>query len=76
MSAVDGRNWSVSRPGRFTTGETATSNHWMDSRANLEAMEKRKFLSFPGNDPRRPARSLSLHKHSSLALGFSKLVEE
>jgi hypothetical protein len=55
-SAVDGEEWSASRPGRFTFGETAPSTHWIEGRvgprAGLDAMEKRKILTLPGIEPR------------------------
>jgi hypothetical protein len=28
-SAVDGGEWSASRPGRFTPGESAPGTHWI-----------------------------------------------
>jgi hypothetical protein len=50
-SLVDGE-WSASRPGRFTPGERAPSTHWIggwvDPRACLDGVEKRKFLALPG----------------------------
>jgi hypothetical protein len=56
--------WSASRPGRFTTGERAHGTHWtggwVDPRASLDDVEKRKFLTLPGLELRplgRPARS-------------------
>jgi hypothetical protein len=45
-SALDGGEWSASRPGRFTPGEIATGTHWiegwMSPSAGLDAVEKRK----------------------------------
>jgi hypothetical protein len=56
--------WSASRPGRFTPGERATGTHWIggwvDLRAGLHDLEKRKFLILPGLELRpldRPANS-------------------
>jgi hypothetical protein len=44
-SALDGVEWSVSRPGRFTPGESAPGTHWIggwvDTRAGLDDVEKR-----------------------------------
>jgi hypothetical protein len=67
-SALAGGECSASRPGRFTPGERAPGTHWMggwvDPRAGLDDVEKRKFLTLPGLEPRslgRPARSQSLH---------------
>jgi hypothetical protein len=61
-SALAGGEWSASRSGRFTT-------HWMggwvDPRAGLDDLEKRKFLTLPGLELqplRRPARSQSLYR--------------
>jgi hypothetical protein len=45
-SYLDGGQWSVSRPSRFTPGEIALGTHciggWVGPRAGLEAVEKRK----------------------------------
>jgi len=46
-SALDGGEWSTSRLGRFTSGERAPGTHriggWMDPRAGLVAVVKRKI---------------------------------
>jgi hypothetical protein len=43
-SALVGGQWSASRPGRFTSGESAPGTHsiggWVDPRAGLDDMEK------------------------------------
>jgi hypothetical protein len=48
-SALDGGEWSASRPGRFTPRERAPGTHWVGgwvgSRAVLDAMVKRKIPS-------------------------------
>jgi hypothetical protein len=63
-SALVGGEWSTSRPGRFTPGERAPGTHligvWVDLRAGLDDLEKRKFLALLGLELqalRRPARS-------------------
>jgi hypothetical protein len=63
-STLVGGEWSNSRPGRFTSGERAPGTHciggWVDLRAGLDDLEKRKFLTPPGLEIRplgRPARS-------------------
>jgi hypothetical protein len=63
-SALVGGEWSTSRPGRFTPGERAPGTHWIggwvDLRAVLDDLEKRKFLTLSGLELRslsRPARS-------------------
>jgi hypothetical protein len=63
-SALVGGKWSASRPGLFTLGERAPGTHWIggwvDRRAGLDDLEKRKFLTLPGLEFRplsRPARS-------------------
>jgi hypothetical protein len=42
--ALDGGEWFVSRPGRFTPGERATRTHWtggwVSPRAGLDAVAK------------------------------------
>jgi hypothetical protein len=51
-SALIGGEWSTSRPGRFTPRERAPDTHWIggwvDLRAGLDDLEKRKFLTLPG----------------------------
>jgi hypothetical protein len=61
-SALAGGEWSASRPGRFTHGErvpgTQWIGSWVDLRAGLVDVEKRKFLILPGLELRplgRPA---------------------
>jgi hypothetical protein len=48
-SALDGGEWSASRPGRFTPRERAPGTHciggWVGSRAVLDAVVKRKIPS-------------------------------
>jgi hypothetical protein len=48
-SALDGGEWSVSRPGRFTPREIATGVHsiggWVGPRVGLDTVSKRKILS-------------------------------
>jgi hypothetical protein len=50
-SALDGGEWSASRPGRFTPRERAPSTHWLGGwvgpRAILDAEVKRKIPSPP-----------------------------
>jgi hypothetical protein len=54
-SALDGGEWSVSRPGRSTSVEIAPG---------MDAMEKRKILPLPRMEPARPVRSPSLYRLS------------
>jgi hypothetical protein len=46
-SALDGGEWSVSRPGRFIPRERAPGTHciggWVDPRAVLDAVVKKKI---------------------------------
>jgi hypothetical protein len=48
-SAVDGGEWSASRPNRFTPRERASGTHWIggwvDPRAVLDVVVKRKIPS-------------------------------
>jgi hypothetical protein len=65
-SVLAGDEWSASRPGRFTLG-TSWIGGWVDARAGLDDLEKRKFLTLPGLELRhlrRPARSQSLYRLS------------
>jgi hypothetical protein len=68
-SALTGGEWSVSRPGRFTSGEITFGTHWIGGwvgpRAGLDDVEKRKFLTLPGRELRPlgcSARSQSLYR--------------
>jgi hypothetical protein len=55
-SALSGGEWSVSRPYRFTPGETAPRSHWIggwvDPRAGLEDMERIQFDKSSENNTR------------------------
>jgi hypothetical protein len=48
-SALDGDEWSLSLPGRFTPSERAPGTHWIggwvDPRATLNALVRRKIRS-------------------------------
>jgi hypothetical protein len=45
----DGGEWAASRPGRFTSRERAAGiGGYVDPRADLDDVEKRKFLTLPG----------------------------
>jgi hypothetical protein len=50
-SALDGGEWSASRPGHFTPGERAQGTHWtggwVDPRAGLDAVVRRKRIPEP-----------------------------
>jgi hypothetical protein len=50
-SSLEGGEWSVSRPGRFTPDENSTGTHWLGEwvgpRAGLDAVEKIKILPLP-----------------------------
>jgi hypothetical protein len=74
-SALVGGEWSASLPCRFTPGDRATGTRWMDSRAGLDTVEKRKFLTLPGLELRplsRPARSQLLYRLSYPGCSSSK----
>jgi hypothetical protein len=68
-SALAGGECSASRPGRFIPGEGAPRTHWIggwvDTRAGLDDVKKRKFLTPPGLvllPLGRPAHSQSLYR--------------
>jgi hypothetical protein len=68
-SALVGGEWSASRLGRFTPEESAPGNHriggWVDPRAGLDDVEKRKFLNLRGLELQPlglPARSQPLYR--------------
>jgi hypothetical protein len=72
---------SASRPCRCTPGERAPGSHWIggwvDPRAGLEDVEKRKFLTLPGLQLRplgRPARSQSLYRLSYPGSGLHRMA--
>jgi hypothetical protein len=67
--ALTGVEWSASRLCRFTPGERAPGTHWIggwvDPRAGLDDLEKRKFFTLSGLELRplsRPASSQSLYR--------------
>jgi hypothetical protein len=66
-----GGEWSASRPARFAPGERAPVTHWIegwvDLRADMDDLGKRKFLTVPGLELPplgSPARSQSLYRLS------------
>jgi hypothetical protein len=68
FAALAAGEWSTSCPSRFTTGERATGTHstggWVDPRASLDDLKKRKFLTLLGLELRplsRPAHNQSLY---------------
>jgi hypothetical protein len=68
-SALVGGEWPASRTGPFTPGERAPGTRWIggwvDPRAGLDDVEKRKYLTLPGLELQpleRPARSQSLYQ--------------
>jgi hypothetical protein len=63
-SALVGSECLASRPGRYIPDERAPGTHWiggwLDHKAGLDDVEKRKFLTLPGLELRpfdRPAYS-------------------
>jgi hypothetical protein len=70
-SVLAGGEWSALRPSRFTPGERAPGTHWVDPRAGLGDVGKRKFLTLLGLKLRllgRPTRSQSLSRLLELYL--------
>jgi hypothetical protein len=67
-SALVGGEWSASRTSRFTPGESPGIHWirgWVGLRADLDDVEKRKFLTLLGLEFRplcRPGRSQSLYR--------------
>jgi hypothetical protein len=43
--ALDGDEWSSSRPGRFIPRETDPGSQWIGGLVSMDAVEKRKILS-------------------------------
>jgi hypothetical protein len=60
-SALAGGEWSAPRPCRLTPGGkvpgTDWTGGWVDTRAGLDDVEKRKFLTLPGLELRTLSRS-------------------
>jgi hypothetical protein len=77
--------WSASRPGRFTPGESTPGTRWIEGWvgpiAGLDEVEKKEFLTLLGLELRllgRQARSQSLYRLSypgseKVALEFQSL---
>jgi hypothetical protein len=77
LPALGGGKWSASRTGRFTPGERVPGTHWIggwvNPRACLDDLEKRKFLTLPRLELHtfgRPGRSQSLLPTMSLDLSI------
>jgi hypothetical protein len=61
-SALDGGEWSASRPGRAFTPGTHCTRGWVDPRAGLDTEDRGKILCpCRGSNPARPARSQTLY---------------
>jgi hypothetical protein len=80
-SALFGGECSASRPGPFTPRERASVTRWIggwvDPRAGLDDVEKKKYLILPGLEVRpvgRPARSRSLYRLRYFGLKRRKRV--
>jgi hypothetical protein len=52
ISALAGCEWSASRPSRPTPGERVPGTHWIggwvDPRASMDDVDKRKIFTLPG----------------------------
>jgi hypothetical protein len=51
-SALEGREWSASRPGHYTPGKGARGTHWRRSR---RCGVEKSLLYIPGIEPRSPS---------------------
>jgi hypothetical protein len=72
-SALDGGEWSASRPGRFTPKERTPGTHWkggwVGPRAVLDAVVKRKILSLRReSNPRTPIVQPVAQHHTDWAV--------
>jgi hypothetical protein len=72
-SALDGGEWSASRPGRFTPRERAPGTHWLGGcvgpRAVLDAVVKRKILSpRQESNPRTPIVQAVAQRYTDWAI--------
>jgi hypothetical protein len=63
-SALAVAEWSASRSGRSTLGERAPGTHWIggwvDPRADLDNLDKRKFFTLPGLELRPLSRPFNI----------------
>jgi hypothetical protein len=80
-SALDGGEWSVSRPGRFTPRERTPCTHcnggWVGPRAGLDALVKRKIPSPAGNRTLEPQSVVVIiSSSSSSSSSWSFLIGE
>jgi hypothetical protein len=75
-TALDGGEWSSSRPNPFTPGEVEPGTHgigtWVSPRADVDTMEEKEIsYSFWESNPGRSARSPSLYR---LGYSFSSIL--
>jgi hypothetical protein len=66
-SALDGGEWSASRPGRFTPSDRALHIHWIGSwvgpGAGIDRVVKRKFPALAGiRTPDHPVRGPKIQR--------------
>jgi hypothetical protein len=79
-SALDGDEWSASRPGRFNPRERAPDTHWIGGwvgpRAVLDTVVTRKIAN-PRRESNQPARRPALYRlsyHGSELMFVTKLL--
>jgi hypothetical protein len=76
-SALVGGEWSASRPGCSTSGERAPGTlwigGWVDPRASLDDMKKRKFLTLLGLELRPLGRPASGYTDYAIPAPYQKL---
>jgi hypothetical protein len=77
-SALDGGEWSASRPGRFNPGEGALGSHWIggwvDLRAGLDIAEKRKFLTLPETELRPSVVQFVASRYTDCAIPAPSII--
>jgi len=77
-TALDGGEWSDSRPGCFIPRERAAGTHWIGGwvgpRAGVDAVSKRKIPS-PRQESNRPARSQLLYRLLGRNLNSTSYVQ-
>jgi hypothetical protein len=69
-SALDGGEWSDSRPGSFNPG-THWMGVWVGLRADLDTVEKRKILPCRKSNPARPTHGPSLYRLHNFTVQIS-----
>jgi hypothetical protein len=82
ISALDGGEWSASRPGHFTPGERALGSHWIrgwvgpgTALDRLDDVEMRKILPIPGLELRPSGRPVHCYTDCAIPVPHETLFK-